>query len=118
MGRYANRTIRLEFPDLSEDDDLIYVVIRNPKTVPASALMPDDVPDGPDGKPETAAAITASYGVMAGLIVDWHVYDGSIDDDDAPPLELPADVDKIRNLPLEITHRIATMVGEVVTPPQ
>lgn len=118
MGRYANRTIRVEFPDLSEDDDLIYVVIRNPKTVPADSLMPEEVPEGPDGRPETTAAIAASYGVMAGLILDWHVYDGSIDDEDAPPMALPADVDKIKRLPLEITHKIATLIGEVVTTPR
>lgn len=118
MGRYANSTVRLEFPDLSEEDDLIYVTIRNPKTVPADTLMPkSEVPDGPDGKPESAAAINASYEVMAQLIVDWHVYDGTLEGD-TPPLPLPATPEMMKTLPFEILERMASEMGQVLTVPR
>lgn len=119
MGRYANQLIRLDFPDLSEDDDPIYVTIRNPKTVPSDTLMPkQDVPEGPDGKPESSAAISASYEVMGELIVDWHVYDALDDRDDSPPLELPATPDKLRRLPFDILQRIAGEMNKVLATPQ
>jgi hypothetical protein len=117
MGRYANSTVRLDFPDLSEDDDPIYVVIRNPKTVPADVLMPADVPEGPDGKPESSAAIAASYEVMAKLVVDWHVYDGTAEDD-SPPLPLPATPEHLKTLPFDIVQRIASEMGQVLTAPR
>jgi hypothetical protein len=118
MGRYANSSIRLDFPDLSDGDDQIYVTIRNPKTVPADTLMPKaDVPLGPDGKPESTGAIRASYEVMAGLVIDWHVYDGTLDED-APPLELPAKADDFAKLPFEIVQRLADELGQVLTVPR
>jgi hypothetical protein len=118
MGRYANQLIRLDFPDLSEDDDPIYVTIRNPKTVPSDTLMPkDDVPEGPDGKPDSNAAISASYGVMAELVVDWHVYD-ALAPDDSPPLDLPVTPEKLRKLPFEILQRIAGEMNKVLATPQ
>lgn len=119
MGRYANRTKRLEFPDLSEDDDLIYVVIRNPKTVPADVLMPDaDVPEGPDGKPESKAAIAQSYEVMTKLILDWHVYDAMSDEDDLEPLPTPVTVEMLHRIPLEILTAVAEEIGQVVVAPR
>lgn len=117
MGRYANSTVRLEFPDLSQDGDDIYVIIRNPKTVPADVLMPKDVPEGPDGKPESSAMMEASYGVMAGLIMEWHVYDGMAEDD-SPPLPLPATPEALRSLPFEIVKRLADEIGQVLTVPR
>lgn len=118
MGRYANSTVRLDFPDLSEDDDPIYVTIRNPKTVPADVLMPSaDVPLGEDGKPESSAAISSSFEVMAKLIIDWHVYDG-LTEEDSPALPLPATPEMLRSLPFEIVERIASEMGQVLTTPR
>ena len=117
MGRYANATTRFDFPDLSEDDDPIYVIIRNPKTVPAERLAPaGDVPTGPDGKPERDAAMNASFEVMAGLVVDWHVYDATAEDD-SPPLPLPATVAMLRSLPFEIVQAITDEIAKVLSPP-
>lgn len=116
MGRYANRSIRLDFPDLSEDGDLIYVVIRNPKTMSADQLMPADVANGPDGEPEHDAAMTASYEVMAALVTEWHVYDGQAQDD-SDPLGLPATGATLRSLPFEIVQAITDEIGKVLSPP-
>lgn len=118
MGRYANQLVRLDFPDLSEDDDPIFVTIRNPKTVPSDTLMPkDDVPEGPDGKPDSTAAISASYAVMSELIVDWNVYD-ALSDEDGPAFDLPATPEKLRKLPFEILQRIAGEMNKVLATPQ
>jgi hypothetical protein len=118
MGRYANSHVRLDFPDLSEEGDLIYVTIRNPKTVPSQVLMPDEVPEGEDGKPlSSEAAIAASYAVMARIITDWHVYDGTAEED-SPPLPLPATVDHLKTLPFAILQRLSNEIGAVVTAPQ
>ena len=115
MG-YANRTIRLEFPDLSEDDDLIYVVIRNPKTLPADQITPADVPAGPDGTVDRDAAAEAMYEVLAGLVKDWHVYDATADGDVV--LDLPATAGHFHKLPVEIVGRVLDEVHGAVAPPQ
>ena len=111
MG-YANTKIRLDFPDLSEDGDEIYVVIRNPRTVPGPKLIPEELPDGSP----RVAYLEASFGIMAGLILEWHVYDG--DSDDGAALALPATVEQLRKLPMEITERIAEQIAQVTSPPR
>lgn len=111
MG-YANTKIRLDFPDLSEDDDPIYVVIRNPRTVPGPQLIAEEVPDGSPNE----AYLDASFAVMARLVSDWHVYDGTVDD--GAPLELPATVEAMRKLPMEITVRLSDEIGAVTNPPR
>lgn len=116
MGRYANTKIRLDFPDLSEDDDPIYVTIRNPKTVPASMLEPASDAVGPDGQIDKEKATESSYSVMSGLIVDWHVYDAADEESDALPL--PATPESMRKLPMDIVNRLMSEVTKVFTPPQ
>lgn len=113
MGRYANAAVRLDFPDLSEDDDPIYVTIKNPKRVPADALIPSADVDQAD----TEAMKRETFTVLAGLIVDWHVYDGNIDED-SDPLPLPATADTIASLPFEIVKKLTDEVFSVVAPPQ
>ena len=111
MG-YANTKIRLDFPDLSEDDDPIYVVIRNPRTVPGPQLLADDLPPDADSQ----AHMDAGFAVMARLVTDWHVYDGTVDDGE--PLPLPATVEAMRKLPMEITVRLSDEIGAVTNPPR
>jgi hypothetical protein len=118
MGRYANPTTRFDFPDLSEDGDLIYVTIKNPKTVPLDQITPADAPVGPDGTPDEGAAKAATYDVIARLVTDWHVYDATLGEDDSPPLGLPATIDTVRTLPMEITTTIMKSIGDVLTSPQ
>ena len=118
MGRYANSTVRLSFPDLSEDDDEIYVVIRNPKTIPIEKLKAKtEITLDKDGAPETESAMTAGFEVIAGLIVDWHVYDATLDDD-SPAMGLPATPDMVRVLPMEIASAISSEIGKVTATPQ
>lgn len=117
MGRYANSVIRHEFPDLSEDDDLIYITIRNPKTLPIESLVPGDVRLDEAGNPVLDEARDATYQMMAGLIIDWHVYDGTIDDD-SDPLPLPATSAMVKTLPAEILTWLADEVGKVTATPQ
>lgn len=118
MGRYANSVLRLDFPDLSMPDDLIYVAIRNPKTVPVERLQPADLPLDAEGKPDMSQAMPAAYAVIAGLVIDWHVYDADDDSDDSPALPLPATVELVGKLPADILTEVMDRIKEVVTPPQ
>jgi hypothetical protein len=116
MAGYANRTIMLDFPELSEEGDKVHVVIKNPRTVPLAELQPANVPLGPDGKPDEAAAEASTYAVMAGLVKAWHVYDATSMDDDQPGLPLPATAESVAKLPVEIVERIAEEMAKVVSP--
>jgi hypothetical protein len=114
MAGYANRTVRLEFPDLSEFDDLIYVVMRNPKTVPPDDLRAaGNVPAGADGEPETEAAMRASYQIFSRLVVSWHVYDATSNDENQPLLGLPATPADVAKLPLEILNAMGEELAKV-----
>ena len=115
MG-YANRLKRLDFPDLSEPDDPIFVVIRNPKTLSGAQLVVDQVDLDADGRPtDLEQAKRASYGLLASLIRDWHVYDATVDED-PPLLGLPAQPDDIDRLPAEIAMAIAAEVNQITNP--
>lgn len=118
MGRYSNASVTLTFPDLTADgDDLIFVTIRNPKTVPMEKLIPADVPTDAEGERDKAAVTTSTYEMMAGLITGWHVYDATVDED-TPALTLPATADSIRVLPMDIIKKIMEEIGSVVSTPR
>lgn len=117
MG-YANRTIKIDFPDLTEQDDtgaflddLIFVTIRNPRTVPLDGLVPDEA-DGEDVRRE------AVYKILANLIVDWHVYDGTSDDPADPPMPKEFTTDAIAKLPMEILNKLSEEIGRVTPTPR
>ncbi|MFJ6215002.1 hypothetical protein ACIQGZ_16950 [Streptomyces sp. NPDC092296] len=113
MPGYANRLIRLPFPDLSEEGDDVHVIIRNPKTVPLHELNTRDVPKLPSGESDSDGIIRAMYEVIARIVVAWHVYDATSTDDDQPPLPLPATEDLVAKLPKEIIDEIADRMMEV-----
>ena|SRR5215469_10874466 len=118
MGRYANPTIRFDFPDLSEEGDPIYVVIRNPKRLPGEELIPRDVTlKDADGNLDEEAVKAATFELLASLVTDWHVYDGAADDD-SDPLPLPATAAAFRSLPFEIFDRVSDVLTGVVNPPR
>ncbi|MBV6697435.1 hypothetical protein KV557_09895 [Kitasatospora aureofaciens] len=108
MAGYANRVIRLSFPELSEPGDDIHIVMRNPKTVPAQELMADT--------PENATpdeAFRAGLTVLARLVQAWHVYDATSTDIHQPPLPLPATAELVAKLPMEIQNRMAAELTAV-----
>lgn len=112
MPGYANRTIRFDFPDLTEDGDTpIHVVIKNPRTLPVEELAPNvgDEASGVD-------TLKAMYPVIASMIKAWHVYDGTSDADDLPPLPLPATAESVAKLPFEILNKISEAIKGVVAP--
>lgn len=116
MAGYANRTIRLEYPELSDADDLVFVVLRNPKTLPLERLMPPDVAQNDDGTlVDLKAGTSAMNDMFAGLIKEWHVYDGTSDADDQPLLGPPSR-DTVSKLPTEIWTDISKQVTAAVTP--
>lgn len=113
MPGYSNRTIRFDFPDLSEDGDLVHVVIKNPKILPPAELIPDS--SGGEGESE-ADSLSRIYPIIARLVKAWHVYDGTADGDDLPLLPLPATPEAVAKLPFPILNKISEAMREVVAP--
>jgi len=125
MAGYANRVIKKSFPELAEDGDYIEVIIRNPKTVPLPRLMPPEAEAlvGEDGagvaSASTVQKLGAMDGVLAGLVIGWHVYDATSDDeDDQPLLPLPATADSVAKLPSVIKSWMVDEVGKAMSPKQ
>lgn len=116
MG-YANRVLRIDFPDLTEPGDTpIHLVIKNPRVMPPSEITPGDVPTGPDGQPDEQAAMQEMYRIISRLVKAWHVYDATDDGDDQARLPLPATPELVARLPLEIVNAVATKIQEVSNP--
>lgn len=114
MAGYANRTLMLDFPDLSEEGDNVHIVIKNPRMVPLHELQPADVPTNADGTPvDDTAATTAMFKVFAALVKAWHVYDATDDGDDQALLPLPATPETVAKLPMEIQKRLIEEVTKV-----
>ena len=111
MPGYANRTVRIEFPELSEPGDLVYVVLRNRKTVPLEMLT------GPeDGAEETKDPALFSRQVIARMVTDWHVYDAADPNPDQAQLPLPATPELVAVLPLEIRTALSKALSPDPTP--
>ncbi|WP_327066903.1 hypothetical protein [Kitasatospora sp. NBC_01302] len=116
MAGYGNRTILLDFPEFSEEGDRVHVIIRNPRLVPVQDLIPDEVPDGPDGKPDQKAQLASGMAIIARLVVAWHVYDATSMAEDQPLLGLPASAELVAKLPMEIQNRISDEIAKVRNP--
>jgi hypothetical protein len=124
MGGYANRVITIHFEELSEPDDDVYVVIRNPKTVALSKLNTDAVVTNPDGTVNEAAAAAAGYATLAQLIIGGRLYDATVDGIDEtgnpvtqPLLTYPLTADQAKRLPVQIINQVFTHIREAQTPP-
>ena len=116
MPGYAKRTIRLDFPELTEEGaDPVYVEIRNPKTLPQHLLLRRDV-TAEQLKTDPHADWASSYELLSRIIVDWHVFDATSLGEEQPLLTLPADEDKVGRLPQEIADAIATKIVEAQNP--
>ncbi|MEY9937292.1 hypothetical protein [Streptacidiphilus sp. MAP5-3] len=109
MAGYANRTILLDFPELSEDGDKVHVIIRNPKMMPVQDLNPPDFPLQ-EGETETERDFRQGLVVLARLVVAWHVYDATDLNEDQALLPLPATPELVAKLPVEIQ----TTMGEAI----
>lgn len=121
MAGYRNRTITLEFPDLSEDGDRVFLVMRNPRTVPFEELQPRQVATGPDGMPlDPIDARAASYDMLARLIIGGRLYDAALPENldpafaeqesDQPLVQFPMSGKQFGTLPVEIQNRVAEEV--------
>jgi len=123
---FRNRILTLSFPDLTDEDEpILHVVLRNPKTVPPTDLVPDDLPTGPDGVPlDQALAAQRSREIIARLIIGWRMYDASdfgYDPEtglptDQQPLPLPATPELVDRLPMDVIREINKVISEAVNP--
>ena len=128
MPGYANRVITLQFPELTDDDDLpdrpVQVVLRNPRLMPPGELTPEHVETDENGVPkDVEAAKYANNKIIAKLIIGWRAFDASdirVDDDgnELPqePLPLPATPELVAKLPLAIFKRLSQEVTNAFDP--
>lgn len=136
MAGYAQQIINVPFHELSDDGDLVWVVIRNPRLQTIDSMAPDEVELDESGtKPkDPKQALAAMYANIAKLVVAWRVYDATADVEvtvdeqtgeariaDAPLLpavnrQNPATPEMVRRLPAEITNRIGKIMLEAVNP--
>ena len=120
MPGYANRVVTIHFPELSEPEDDVHVVMRNPKTVPAGELRSSagdfaaaEAAEGAGFAVSDEKAEHAGYAVLAKLIIGWHAYDGTSAEDDQPLLGLPATPELVAKLPMEILTRLSEELAKV-----
>lgn len=137
MAGYATRTLKIDFPELSEDPEIdpIWISIRNPKLMAPGELTPDEVKQDPvdENDPAAVAAaeaaakestVDAMYKIFSRLILAWRVYDATdfrVDETTGEPLEqnrlgLPATVEQIRKLPQAIIGRLSDEVFAAINP--
>ena len=123
ISGYANRIITLKFPEMAEEGDEIFVVLRNPKTVSLKTLTANQVPTNPDGTPDQAAAEHAGYSMLTQLVIGGRLYDATVnavDENgfpvDQPLLTYPLTIEKAQKLPVEIINKIFTQIQEAQNP--
>lgn len=125
MAGYANRIVRLTFPELTEPDESeLFIVIKNPRTLPPEQLMADDVALDAQGNPtDPKRAIQRTKEVIAPLILAWRMYDATVielDDDgkpkSQPPLPMPATPELVGKLPTEAIVELNRIIAEAVNP--
>lgn len=105
---YAEKTIRRDFHELGPD---VWVEIRNPLLMPEEKLQtrPPRVDD--KGNVDRDDAYKKAREMMAGLIVDWHVFDYDTDD----LLDIPTQAN-LGRCPVAITNWIGKLVQEARDP--
>lgn len=114
MPGYAERFKTIHFPELGDD---LWVTIRNPKTMPPSALKTPDIVMGPDGMPvDEDKAEAEMYKLIASLVKSWRLYDATSDDDDQPVLPLPATAELVAKLPVAVFNKIVTEMSLATNP--
>ncbi|MFD1145977.1 hypothetical protein [Saccharothrix hoggarensis] len=123
MAGYANRVITLHFPELSEEGDDVFVVMRNPKTVTLSTLEVEAVRTNADGAPDDGEASKVVNGLMSRLIIGGRLYDASVDGVDAagepldqPLLTYPLGPEDAAKLPIEVITGISEKIHAAQTP--
>jgi hypothetical protein len=136
LAGYANRVVTLHFPELAEEGDDIHVVLRNPRLMAADELRSAGGSGGKEDMARIAAAQAAvaaggevpdglvtdedanrGYALVAKLVIGWHVYDATSTEDDMPLLPLPATVESVGKLPMEILTAIMEQVGKAAPKP-
>lgn len=117
MG-YKDRTVELKFDGSTDYDDLgegCFVKIKNPKLLPLSKLIPEEVETDAAGAPvDKDAPLNAVYARMASVIIDWCVWDPDDESDNPALLELPATAETVAKLPASITEAIAEQLKDAV----
>jgi hypothetical protein len=77
--------------------------------IAAGGEIPDDLVTDEDAN--------RGYALVAKVIIGWHVYDATSTEDDMPMLPIPATVESVGKLPMEILTAIMDEVGKA-TPRQ
>jgi hypothetical protein len=137
VAGYANRFIRLNFPEISEEGDPVWVAIKNPKLIVQGDLPKDteNLPNVEDVESEDVAVseetLTTINRMAARMIVNWHAYDATVypcpecpgpdctvcDGNGVLPdqelLPLPVTPESVAKLPMEITMRLGEEMKKI-----
>lgn len=124
MAGYAHRVVTIHFPDLAEEGDDVFVVLRNPKTVALSKLDTSQaLATNEDGTVIEADAAAAGYKLLARLIIGGRLYDATMDEVDCdgnpldqPLLTYPLSVEQAMTLPVDIINGIFKRINEAQNP--
>lgn len=125
MAGYANRVVRIEFPDLTENGQpLLFISIKNPRVLPPEELIAEDVTVDETGRPtDPKLAAQRSREILARLIVGWRMYDATdfkVDAEtgeplDQSPLPMPATPELVAKLPskalIELNQELTAAVN-------
>lgn len=118
MG-YKDRTVELKFDGSNDELENLgegcFVRIKNPKLLPLSKLMPEDVETDATGVPvDKDAPLNAVYDRIASVILDWRVWDPDDDSDTPTVLPLPPTAEIVAKLPASISEAIAAQLKDAV----
>lgn len=125
MAGYANRVVRIAFPDLTEEGEPeLFITIKNPKVLPPEELMASDIEVDADGLPtDQKLAVQRSKEIVASLVLAWRMYDATgfgLDEEGNPkdqlPLPLPATPELVGKLPTEAIQKINQTITESINP--
>lgn len=137
MPGYANRVVKIDFPELTDDPagDPIWVIIRNPRLMPAGEITSlssgnSGYEQGDDGETKVSdrsAAIGTMHRMIARLTVAARVYDATSDGEFDPETGEPTGEQErlpappwtpeiAAKLPQEIVTRISTEFSEAINP--
>lgn len=126
MAGFANRVVRIGFPELTEPDEPeLFLILRNPKVVSPDEFASSDVAVGPDGQPlNPEDAAERSREIIARLVVTGRMYDATdmgVDMEtgeltDQKLLTYPLTKNTARCLPVEVMQKIGAEIGAAFAP--
>lgn len=115
---YADRVLTVEFRELTKnwERNPIWVAMRNPQLVHPD-LLKTDIALGPNGLPvNQEAALQGTYEVIGKLVLDWRVFDATVDPREKPVLLGEPSAETAARLPLAVLNKIGKLIEAAANP--